>query len=83
MSSHLGSNKVKQLINGQLQTSSTKIWIDVTNPATQEVIAQVPCATDEEVDQAIASAQKAFSSWSNTPVPERARLMLRPISSRR
>lgn len=69
--------KVQQLINGQLQTSKTTEWIDITNPATQEVIAQAPCTTNEEISQAIAAAQTAFTSWRNTPVPERARLMLR------
>lgn len=69
--------KVQQLINGQLQTSSSTRWIDLNNPATQEVIAQVPCATAEEIEQAIASAQTAFLSWRNTPVPARARVMLR------
>lgn len=69
--------KVQQLINGQLQTSSSTQWIDLSNPATQEVIAQVPCTTAEEIEQAIASAQTAFLSWRNTPVPARARVMLR------
>lgn len=69
--------KVQQLINGQLQTSSSTQWVDLSNPATQEVIAQVPCTTAEEIEQAIASAQTAFLSWRNTPVPARARVMLR------
>ena len=77
MNNSPASNKIKQLINGKFQTSNTKTWIDITNPATQELIAQAPCTTDEEIALAIDSAKKAFTSWSNTPVPERARLMLR------
>ena len=69
--------KIKQLINGQFQSSKTKDWINVLNPATQEIIGQAPCTTAEEIEQAIASANKAFQEWRNTPVPERARLMLR------
>jgi len=68
--------QVQQLINGEFQCSASKDWIDVTNPATQEVIAQVPCATADEVQQAIASAKAAFNVWRDTPVPARARVML-------
>jgi len=69
--------KIQQLINGRFQTSNTKTWINITNPANQALIAQAPCSTDEEIALAIDSAKKAFTSWSVTPVPERARLMLR------
>ena len=52
--------QVPQLIAGEFTQSSTQEWIDVTNPATQEVIAQVPCATPAEVRTAIDSAKQAF-----------------------
>ncbi len=64
-------------IDGQSVTSRSNDWLDVTNPATQEVISQVPFATREEVDAAVASAKKAFETWKDTPVPVRARMMLR------
>ena len=38
----------------------------MTNPATQEVIAQVPCATAAEVDRAVATAKAAFETWKET-----------------
>ena len=69
--------KVPQLIGGEFQQSSSQNWIDVTDPATQAVIAQVPCTTEAEMAQAIASAKAAFKTWRNTPVPARARLMLK------
>ena len=39
---------VKLLINGKFVESKTKIWKDVVNPATQEVLARVPFATTDE-----------------------------------
>ena len=69
--------RVAQLINGEFQQSRSQQWIDVTNPATQAVIAQVPCATQEEMTAAIESAKAAFKTWRNTPVPVRARVMLK------
>src|ERR1700722_15149534 len=68
---------VKLLINGSFVESKTTEWHDVINPATQEVLAQVPFATDEEISAAIASAKAAFKTWRNTPLAARARIMLK------
>jgi len=68
---------VKMLLDGKLVESRTSEWHDVINPATQEVLAQVPFATDEELDAAVASAKRAFKTWKNTPLAARARIMLK------
>src|ERR1700760_3615877 len=68
---------VKLLINGNFVDSKTTEWHDVINPATQEVLAQVPFATDAEIDAAIASAKTAFKTWRHTPLAARARIMLK------
>ncbi|GAA2181075.1 aldehyde dehydrogenase family protein [Leucobacter tardus] len=47
----------------------------VTNPATGEVVAEYPTATDAQVEEAIASAQKAYQEWSRqTTLAERCAL---------
>ena len=48
----------------------------VTDPATQNVLTEVPFATPDEIDRAVASAAAAFRTWRETPTPERARLMM-------
>ena len=68
---------VKLLINGKLIESKTKVWKDVVNPATQEVLARVPFATADEINLAIACAAEAFKTWKNTPIGARARIMLK------
>ena len=68
---------VKLLLDGKFIDSKTEEWHDVVNPATQEVLAQVPFATDEEIDAAIASAKRAYQSWKLTPLAARARIMLK------
>lgn len=45
----------------------------VLDPATEEVIARVPCATRAELDRAVAAAQQAFVTWSQTTLEERRR----------
>lgn len=69
--------KVPLLIDGAFAESEASEWIDVTNPATNEVIAQCPVATPDEVERAIAGAGKAQREWREVPVSERARYMMR------
>ncbi|MDH4847979.1 CoA-acylating methylmalonate-semialdehyde dehydrogenase [Pseudomonas sp. BN605] len=69
--------QVKLLINGEWVDSKTTEWLDVVNPASQEVLAKVPLATQEEVKAAIDSAERAFHSWKKTPLGARMRIMLK------
>ena len=71
------SKKVPLYIDGEFVASKSEQWIPVTNPATQEVIAQVPVATQSEMDAAVESAREAFKTWKEVPVSERARVMMR------
>ncbi len=64
-------------IGGEFVAGESHRILAVTNPATQEVLTELPFATQEEIDRAVASATHTFFSWRETPVPERARLMLR------
>lgn len=72
-----GFTTAKLLINGEFVESKTSHWQDIINPATQEVLGQVPFATAEEVNAAIAAAQNAFASWRHTPIQARMRIMLK------
>ncbi|HLR16672.1 MAG TPA: CoA-acylating methylmalonate-semialdehyde dehydrogenase [Alcanivoracaceae bacterium] len=68
---------VKLLINGEFIESQTDRWEPVVNPATQETIAMVPFATQEEINRAVASAKEAFKTWRKTPLSARARIFLK------
>ena len=68
---------VKMLLDVKFVESRSSEWHDVVNPATQEVLAQVPFATDEEINAAVASAKAAYKTWKNTPLAARARIMLK------
>jgi malonate-semialdehyde dehydrogenase (acetylating)/methylmalonate-semialdehyde dehydrogenase len=71
------SKKVPLYIDGEFIASKSEQWIPVTNPATQEVIAEVPVATQGEMEAAVESAREAFKTWKEVPVSERARVMMR------
>ncbi|PQJ46383.1 methylmalonate-semialdehyde dehydrogenase (acylating) [Vibrio campbellii] len=68
---------VPLFIDGEFRESQATDWVEVTNPATNNVIARLPCATDEEMHAAIESAKATFTCWKDVAVSERARLMLR------
>ncbi|NOI79036.1 CoA-acylating methylmalonate-semialdehyde dehydrogenase [Vibrio tubiashii] len=68
---------VSLFVGGEFCQSQSSQWIDVTNPATNEVIAKLPCATEQEMERAIRSAETVFHQWKNVAVSERARVMLR------
>ncbi len=71
------THQVPLFINGEFFTSRSDEKLPVTNPATQALLAEVPCATHDEIEAAVASAKQAFQTWKDTPVMARCRLMMR------
>lgn len=59
----------KNLINGEM--IDTGEWLDVVNPANEEVIGQVPACGAGELDKAVAAARAAFKTWKTTSFEER------------
>ncbi|CAM4055514.1 CoA-acylating methylmalonate-semialdehyde dehydrogenase [Lederbergia lenta] len=66
---------LKNYINGEWVAAISTETLDVPNPATGEVLANVPISTKEDVDQAVSAANEAFKTWKNVPVPKRARIL--------
>ncbi|PHT64271.1 hypothetical protein T459_31941 [Capsicum annuum] len=56
------------LIGGRFVDSQSSTSIDVVNPATQQVVSQVPLSTGEEFKAAVFAAKRAFPLWRHTPV---------------
>ncbi|WP_439855289.1 CoA-acylating methylmalonate-semialdehyde dehydrogenase [Pseudomonas yamanorum] len=64
-------------INGQVQDSSSERFSNVFNPATGEVQARVGLASQKTVDEAVASALKAFPAWSEQSSLRRSRVLFK------
>ncbi|SES12663.1 CoA-acylating methylmalonate-semialdehyde dehydrogenase [Psychrobacillus sp. OK032] len=64
-------------INGQWVKSTTEKYEEVPNPATGEIIAEVPISTQEDLDNAVKAAKKAFVKWRKTAVPQRSRILFK------
>lgn len=74
VAAHSTVPSIKLLINGKFIESTAKQWRDVVNPVTQEVLARVPLATEDEINAAVASAKAAFKNWRKISIASRARI---------
>ena len=64
-------------INGKWVASAGSGTLEVTNSATEEVIATVPNGAAADVDAAVAAAKAAFPAWSELPKEERAAYLMK------
>ena len=64
------------LINGTNVDDSARVQ-NVYNPATGKISKTVALASKETVEHAIASAQRAYPAWRDTPIQKRAAVMFR------
>ncbi|MEK5231333.1 CoA-acylating methylmalonate-semialdehyde dehydrogenase [Lysinibacillus sp. FSL K6-0232] len=71
------SRKLQNFINGEWVDSKTDQYENVYNPATKEVLAQVPLSTSEDFEEAVQKAQEAQIKWGKTPVVRRARVLFK------
>ena len=69
--------RMKYCVGGEWKDSKTDKWMEVTDSSTGEVIAEVPCCTAEEVDEAIAAAHAAFPAWSAMSISKRTQMMFK------
>ena len=63
------ATQYKNLINGEMVDNGQ--WLDVVNPANEQVIGQVPACDAGDLDRAVAAARAAFISWRKTPIETR------------
>jgi betaine-aldehyde dehydrogenase len=61
------------------QSGQAGRWIDVIDPATQDVIARIPDGDARDVNAAVAAARRAFESapWKDTTAQDRGRILFR------
>lgn len=67
----------KMFIDGKFVESKTKEWIDLHDPATNEVVTRVPKCTTDEMQAAVDSSKKAYKTWSQSSILTRQQVMLK------
>lgn len=78
--SHEKISKVEDtpwFIDNEFKASSTTQFIDLHDPATNNLVTRVPQSTDEELKAAVASAQKAWPAWRDTSIMARQQIMFK------
>lgn len=63
----------KNLIDGEMVDNGE--WLEVLNPANEQVVGRVPACGKDELDRAVAAARRAFKEWKKTPQEERQKVV--------
>ena len=69
--------KIKNFYNGGWRKSTAVEFVNVVNPATQEVMGRTPLSPASEVDAAAQSAAQALPDWRRMPVTERVQYLFK------
>lgn len=64
-------------IDNQFIPSKATTWIDLHDPATNNLVTRVPQSTDEELQAAVRSAEKAFPAWRATSIMHRQQILFK------
>ncbi|KAJ2986572.1 hypothetical protein NUW58_g4962 [Xylaria curta] len=64
-------------LDNQFVSSKAEKFIDLYDPATNNLVTRVPQMTDAELEAAVQSAKKAFPAWRNTSVLARQQIMFK------
>merc|ERR1712093_629346 len=77
----MASYPVQQIYyDGKPQSAKSGKTFKTVDPSTAKPLADVQTASPADIDSAIASAQAAFPSWSQTPPIVRSRILLKAVS---
>ena len=68
---------LRNYIGGEWATPAAADYLDLTNPATGEMLGRVPLSGAREVDEAVAAARAAFLKWREVPPVARARYLFK------
>ncbi|MDQ7840313.1 MAG: aldehyde dehydrogenase family protein [bacterium] len=74
-----GEQIYRNFIGGRWQTPGGTRTVPNRNPATGEILGQVPLSGREEAREAIEAARQAFPGWRDTPAPARGRILFRAL----
>ncbi len=64
-------------IGGKFVDPASGDYLKTINPATEEVLAAIPVAGQEDIDAAVAAARSAFGEWSSTDPANRSKQLFR------
>lgn len=70
----------QNFLDNQFIDSEASKWIDLYDPATNNLVTRVPQSTDEELHAAVESAKKAFPAWRATSLLHKQQIMFKFVA---
>lgn len=67
-------------LDNQFVESKATSWIDLHDPATNNLVTRVPQSTDEELNAAVRSAQRAFPAWRAISLLHKQQIMFKFVA---
>jgi len=67
----------RNFVDGKFKDSSSRKFLDVISPLDGALLSRVCLSNSDDLDEAVAAAKKAFTSWSKTPIKERVQVFFR------
>ncbi|HUH12675.1 MAG TPA: aldehyde dehydrogenase family protein, partial [Longimicrobiales bacterium] len=68
---------IPNFIGGRWTSAAASEALDVTDPATGDLLGRVPLSGSDDVGRAVSAARDAFPAWRATPAVERVRVLFR------
>ncbi|MEO8768887.1 MAG: aldehyde dehydrogenase [Ferruginibacter sp.] len=70
-------HQLQNFIGGKFINPVSGLYLNNVNPATGKISGQIPDSNEKDIEAAVVEAQKAFASWSVTPVEKRFKILNR------
>ncbi|KAK8181554.1 Aldehyde/histidinol dehydrogenase [Phyllosticta capitalensis] len=70
----------QNFVDNKFIPSNASQWIDLYDPATNNLVTRVPQSTDAELKAAVDSAEKAFPEWRKTSLLHRQQIMFKFVA---
>ncbi|MHA4809156.1 CoA-acylating methylmalonate-semialdehyde dehydrogenase [Flavitalea flava] len=69
--------RLKNFVNGNFMAGTTERFLPVISPIDGSLLAEMPCSSSADLDEAVKAATAAFPHWSKTPIKERVQVFFR------
>ncbi|OFY84558.1 MAG: methylmalonate-semialdehyde dehydrogenase (acylating) [Bacteroidetes bacterium RIFCSPLOWO2_12_FULL_35_15] len=69
--------EIKNYVGGKFIPNKTNKYLDVISPIDGSILSKVPMSSKEDLNEAVIIAQKAFETWSKTPIKERVQVFFK------
>jgi len=70
-------SRISNFINGEFSAIESDRILTILSPVDGELLTELPCSTNSDLDKAVNAARNAFTAWSKTPIKERVQVLFR------